>query len=229
MFATVWWVMHYPHEPRKAFQGYVKTYVAAVVADRPAADEIPISAEWARALIEGPSIAELQRDAALSVRDGVTAGLVLLNCRLTANLGRPVSLNTAIELVVRASEFSDVVIGGAKAHPNKGEIHRAWKWMKQVAHLWAAGNLVHLDPTTAEIVAHGEAETIRSMLRASVTLLEWATSQQVGGRGQPRTSLVSLDEAWRLPDFIEPLDLQQQIDPEAAAFVTAAIDAKRDR
>lgn len=104
----VWWAMHYPNDPARAFEAFVKTHLAKFggIRQRPPDDKIEISADWLAALLIGPSIEELEVTKQRGLEKGVTAGAVMLIAHLCEQLGQPIIFNTAYEVIVGPEEWS---------------------------------------------------------------------------------------------------------------------------
>ncbi len=90
---------------------------------------------------------------------------------------------------------------------NRGEIHRSWKHMRPVAHLWAA--LCNFESgIKLKSVEAGPAALI-GVLRLAAAYLDWGATQKVpgiNGTGRIRP-LIDKEKAWNLPPSVATLPL----------------------
>jgi hypothetical protein len=201
----VWWAMIHPKDPDRAFECFVKEQLVhgGKVYELPNSEVVNIPAAWVKALLNGPSYKELKSGVEVKTRQGITAGIILLSLRACAGLGRPLSLNTAIEVLTRADlERATGPFMGAKPYGNKAEIHKAWKAMCSVAHLWAAFLLADLAANAG--VRTWDSGLIREGLGMAASLFEWACETRFKASGQP---LIDATEAWHVPMFVDKIPL----------------------
>ena len=200
--------MHYPNDPDRAFEAFVKTHLAAFgdVRQLPPTDKIEISASWLSALLTGPSLDELETVKHKGLGKGVTAGAVLLIAHLTEHLGRPIVFNTAAAVLETAATKRNGAarILGAIAKSNKASINSAWKEMRPAAHLWAATCIVEGGTTLAG--AKRTPAHIIDILGLAATLGDWATTRLMG-RGEQSDPVIDPRAIWQLPAWVKRLPI----------------------
>ena len=140
----LWGHMEFPDNTDRAFEVFVRLELArSQLRNLPNTEPVTISAAWLKALMSGHSSDELRRGSEIRGRNGVTAGLLLLMLHAASTSKRVAFLNDAIELVIQATESKEPLRLPFQPYRNKPEIHRAWKRMAPVAHLWGGLCAIH--------------------------------------------------------------------------------------
>ena len=204
----VWGHMQFPNNVDHAFELFAKLMLCdAGLLHTPNDQTLNLPAAWAKALVLGPSLAELTKGGQTRNREGFTAAVLLWSAFLYSEQpGRKLSLNKAIELVMRLVEGrADFQVHGIKLYPNKGEIHKAWTAMRNAAHLWAGLVLVELQ--TADGRLKPSLEALQRAMGIAKALGEWGSSCDVASAGGGRRTLLDPSTLVQLPAFVAPIPL----------------------
>jgi hypothetical protein len=222
VFNLIWGRQQFPHDNDKAFELFVLNellYAGLASAGNDERLDIPVS--WVKALAFGPSLAEVRKGGEIRSRQGFTAGALLWSAYLYRQTGRRVTLNAAIEVLTQAVERGEGDLPyPMRPYSNKPEIHRAWKAMQPVAHLWAGLALVETLQASQGIPK--DALAARYSLGLARGFLSWAASED-GGR------LLDHATAWDLPDCVEKIDLQTLPAESVPAFIRETATRKRSQ
>jgi hypothetical protein len=215
----IWGRLQFPTSFDKAFELYVQFELNHIgLANVKNLELLTLPASWIKALAWGPSYAELQRGSSIRNRRGYTAGSLLWSAYTYQQAGGNVSLNSAIEVLTRAVERKEAIAVRYRPYGNKPEMHRAWKEMKNVAHLWAG--LMLMDTFTPEQVSSLGISPAGYALGLSRGILSWASSD-AGGHLQDR------EAALDLPESVAPIALQPQAAEAIPSFIAEAARSKR--
>jgi len=222
--AFVWWAMVYPHDPDKAFESYVRDRLTEFEKQHDKSEElVQIPSVWLKALLAGSSDKELRQQVQLRSRQGVTAGCLLMSLRICADLGQPISLNTAIEFMTRSHEMKQVPHTlGATAYGNKPEIHSAWKAMRNVAHLWAAACLGDWAVKSGTRTASDA--LVKEVMGLAAPLLDWAHETHFAHAKDP---IIDRALAWEVPSFIARLPLGHVTRDQLETWAIESIDRRK--
>lgn len=207
MVNIIWGHMQFPSESDHAFELFVKLAISDFgLFAMPNKEILNLPAAWAKALVLGPSLAELNRGGKIRNRQGLTAAVLLWSAFLYSQQpGKKISLNKAIELVIRIVEDSDFQLLGVKPYKNKGEIHGAWTAMRNVAHLWAGLFLGEIE--TADGRLKPSLEALQRAMGLAKALDMWGCSCELGSAIGGSKTLLDPERLIHLPTFIAPLSL----------------------
>jgi hypothetical protein len=201
--------MQFPNSPDQAFELFAKLMLCDLgLLDTPNKQVVNLPAAWLKALVLGPSLAELTKKGQTRNRAGFTAGILLWSAFLYSQQpSKRITLNTAIELVMRAEEGrSDFQVHGVDLYPNKPEIHRAWKAMRNAAHLWAGLVIVEVEAANGRLKPSPEA--LQLAMGIAKSLGEWGCACEVASADGGRGTLLDPSTLLRLPDFVPPIPLE---------------------
>lgn len=189
----VWGHMQFPECRDKAFELYVRLELQqAGVRSTKNTDPVSLPASFIKALLNGHSAEELEKDDERRGRSGVTAGLLLINLRLASTAKRRASMNMAVEILTHGIEKRQLPPMPYKPYPNKPEMSVAWQHMAPVAHLWATLCMAHIAPSDWAGVKPIERAT--AFLAKALAFQQWATAP-----GPKRQAILDPEATWLLP------------------------------
>jgi len=222
VFNIIWGHQQFPRDTDKAFELFVlNELLYAGLASTENTQRVELPAAWIKALAFGPSLAEVRKGSEIRARQGFTAGALLWSAYLYRQTGKRPSLNAAIEILTQAVERRTKELPQpVRPYSNRPEIHRAWKAMQPVAHLWAGLALVEVLPSSQTLPMNPV--KARYSLGLARGLLAWGTSDE-GGR------LLDAATAWELPDCVERIDLHTLPAVPVPAFIREAAAKKRSQ
>ena len=222
VFNLIWGHQQFPRDNDKAFELFVlNELLYCGLATTENNQRLDLPASWIKALAFGPSLVEVRKGSAIRERQGFTAGALLWAAYLYRQAGRRVTLNAAIEVLTQAVERGTKELPQpVRPYSNKPEIHRAWKAMQPVAHLWAGQAMVEVLQSSQKLPKNPV--SARYSLGLARGFLAWGTSDE-GGR------LLDAATAWELPDCVERIDLHTLPAESIPAFIREAAAKKRSQ
>jgi hypothetical protein len=221
---VLWGYMQFPESWDRAYELTVRGRLLRTnLAATPNTEPVTVPAAWIKALLKGDSQRELQHGGEIRGRKGTTAGLVLLNLRFASTKTRAATINEAIEVLMGADETKQ--FSGFKFRPyrNKPEIHRAWKHMQSVAHLWAGYCWAQTEPAGFEPLS--PTKRAEYILMHAVAHQQWATSSIAGSKPAIDPSVI-----WRVPPPPNcPDNILGELGDEVGPGIRALLPAHRSR
>lgn len=160
-------------------------------------DVINLPARAIKALLNGPSFDELDVLRKKRLRQGYTAGFVLLTLWILSKLNKPMSLSRVIRVLERAkaadqSSFEDIAL-----YCSRPEILESWRTMRPVAHFFCANAIIR-NGVSSQILPP-ELGTTHDVLALASSLLAWASVQKFDSKSHA-DYVIDTETALTLPE-----------------------------